>query len=203
VLGYQFWQRYYHGDPDIVGKNIQLVHKSYAIVGVVQPRFTWGDGEVYLPLKLTADPARTFFVMTRLKQGVTRAAASAELQSLLEQFAKETPGHFPEHFHVMLEGLNDQFVDRIGGTFFLLLSAVALLLLIGCGNVSILLLARGTARQHEMAVRSAIGAERSHFAAVAHGSADAVVYWRGHGCGAGVWLGQAHRKLASGILFPA
>ena len=161
VLGYQFWQRYYNGDPDIVGKNIQLVHKSYAIVGVVKPRFTWGDGEVYLPLKLTADPARTFFVMTRLKPGVTRAAASAELQSLLEQFAKETPGHFPEHFHVMLEGLNDQFVDRIGGTFFLLLSAVALLLLIGCGNVSILLLARGTARQHEMAVRSAIGAERS------------------------------------------
>jgi predicted permease len=161
VLGYQFWHRHYNGDPDIVGKNIQLVHKRYAIVGVVRPRFTWGDGEVYLPLKLTADPARTYFVMTRLKPGVTRAAANAEIQSLLEQFAKQTPSHFPEHFRVTLEGLNDQFVDRIGGTLFLLLSAVALLLLIGCGNVSILLLARGTARQHEMAVRSAIGAERS------------------------------------------
>jgi predicted permease len=161
VLGYQFWQRHYSGDPDIVGKNIQLVHKTYAIVGVVRPRFTWGDGEVYLPLKLTADATRTFFVMTRLKPGVTRAAANAEIQSLLEQFAKQTPSHFPEHFRVTLEGLNDQFVDRIGGTLFLLLSAVALLLLIGCGNVSILLLARGTAREHEMAVRSAIGAERS------------------------------------------
>jgi len=161
VLGYQFWQRHYNGDPGIVGKNIRLVRKSYTIVGVVRPRFTWGDGEVYLPLKLTADPARTLFVMTRLKPGVPRAAANAEIQSLLEQFAKQTPTHFPEHFRVTLEGLNDQFVDRIGGTLILLLSAVALLLLIGCGNVSILLLARGTARQHELAVRSAIGAERS------------------------------------------
>jgi putative ABC transport system permease protein len=161
VLGYQFWQRYYSGDPDIVGKNIQLVHKTYKIVGVVRPRFTWGDGEVYLPLKLTADPVRTYFPMIRLKPGVTRAAANAEFQSLLEQFAKQTPTHFPEHFRMAIEGLNDHFVTDIGGTLYLLLAAVALLLLIGCGNVSILLLARGTARQHELAVRSAIGAEGS------------------------------------------
>ncbi len=161
VLGYQFWQRHYGGDPDIVGKNIQLAHKSYSIVGVVRPRFTWGDGEVYLPLKLTADPGRTYFPMIRLKPGLAHAAANAELQSLLEQFAKQTPTHFPEHFRLAIEGLNDHFVADIGGTLYLLLSAVALLLLIGCGNVSILLLARGTARQHELAVRSAIGAESS------------------------------------------
>ncbi|HUE56691.1 MAG TPA: ABC transporter permease [Candidatus Udaeobacter sp.] len=161
VLGYQFWQRHYNGDPDIVGKKIQLVHKSYEVVGVVRPRFTWGDGEVYLPLKLTADPVRTFFPMIRLKPGVTRAATNAEFQSLLEQFAKQTPNHFPEHFHVTLEGLNDHFVADIGGTLYLLLAAVALLLLIGCGNVSILLLARATGRQHELAVRSAVGAARS------------------------------------------
>jgi len=161
VLGYQFWQRHYGGDPGIVGKNIQLVHKSYSIVGVVRPRFTWGDGEVYLPLKVTADPVRTYFPMIRLKPGATRAAANAEFQSLVEQFAKQTPTHFPEHFRVAIEGLNDHFVTDIGGTLYLLLAAVALLLLIGCGNVSILLLARGTARQHELAVRSAIGAEGS------------------------------------------
>ncbi|OLE57609.1 MAG: ABC transporter permease [Chloroflexi bacterium 13_1_20CM_2_59_7] len=161
VLGYQFWQRHYNGDPGIVGKKIQLVRKNYEIVGVVRPRFTWGDAEVYLPLKLTADPVRTLFIMTRIKPGVSRATANAELQSLFEQFAQQTPSHFPEHFRVTLEGLNDQFVTRIGGTLFLLLAAVTLLLLIGCGNVSILLLARATGRQHEMAVRSAIGAERS------------------------------------------
>ncbi len=58
VLGYQFWQRHYNGEPDVVGKTIQLVHKNYTIVGVATPRFTWGDGDVYLPLKLSADPSR-------------------------------------------------------------------------------------------------------------------------------------------------
>jgi hypothetical protein len=59
VLGYQFWQRHCNGDRDVVGKSIQLVHKNYTIVGVAQPRFTWGDGDVYLPLKLNADPMRS------------------------------------------------------------------------------------------------------------------------------------------------
>src|SRR5258708_22963753 len=96
--------------------------------------------------------------MIRLKPGVTRAAANAEFQSLLEQFAKQTPTHFPEHFRMAIEGLNDHFVTDIGGTLYLLLAAVALLLLIGCGNVSIFLLARGTAPPHELAVRAAIWA---------------------------------------------
>src|SRR6516164_5060671 len=161
VLGYQFWQRHYGGDPDIVGKKIRLLRETYLIVGVVRPRFTWGDGEVYLPLKMTADALHTYFPMILLKPGVTRAAANGEFQSLVDQFAKETPRHFPEHFHVAVEGLNDHFVTDIGGTLYVLLAAGTLLLLIGCGNVSILLLARGTARQHELAVRTAIGAQRS------------------------------------------
>jgi len=123
VLGYQFWQRHYGGDPDIVGKNIQLVHKSYSIVGVVRAAVYVGDGEVYLPLKVTADPVRTYFPMIRLKPGVTRAAANAEFQSLLEQFAKQTPTHFHEHFRMAIEGLNDHFVTDIGGTLYLLLAA--------------------------------------------------------------------------------
>ena len=161
VLGYQFWQRHYNGDPEIVGKTIQLTHKSYTVVGVAPPRFTWGDGDVYLPWKFSNDPARSVMPMVRLKPGVSHAAADAEFQALLEQFAKETPKHFPEQFKTAIQGLNDQFIERLGGTLRLLFIAVALLLLIGCGNVSILLLARGTARQHEMAVRSAIGAAGS------------------------------------------
>jgi predicted permease len=78
----------------------------------------------------------------------------------MEQFAKDSPKHFPEHFQVHVEGLNDWVIRRMGGTLYLLLGGVALLLAIGCGNVSILLLARGTVRQHELAVRAAIGASR-------------------------------------------
>ena len=91
---------------------------------------------------------------------MTRDAANAELQPLLEQFCQDQPKQFPEHFKVQVEGLNDWVVKDIGGTLYLLLRRVGLLLAIGCGNVSILLLARGTARQHELAVRAAIGANR-------------------------------------------
>jgi predicted permease len=161
VLGYKFWKKHFSADPGVVGQNLQLVHKNYTIVGVAARRFTWGDGDVYLPQKVTADPTKAFYVGIRLKPGVSRQAAGAALGTLIEQFAKETPKHFPsDRKQFFLVGLNDEFVRDLGGTLYLLLCAVALLLAIGCGNVSILLLARGTARQHELAVRTAIGASR-------------------------------------------
>jgi len=161
VLSYKFWQRHFNGDPGVLGQNLQLVRKNYTIVGVAGPRFTWGDGDVYLPQKVTQDPTKAFYVGTRLKPGVTHEAANAALQPLIEEFAKETPKHFPsDHFRLHVVGLNEQFVHDLGGTLYLLFGAVALLLAIGCGNVSILLLARGTARQHEFAIRTAIGASR-------------------------------------------
>ena len=162
VLGYKFWQRHYNGERDVVGKTIQLAHKTYTIVGVAQPRFTWNDGDVFLPMKLSADPSKTIAIISRLKPGVTHAAIDAQLQPVFAEFAKETPTYFPsEDFRVTARGLNEHFVRRLGPTLYLLLGSVALLLLIGCGNVSILLLARGTAREHEFAVRAAVGAGRT------------------------------------------
>jgi putative ABC transport system permease protein len=161
VLSYKFWQRHFNGDPAVLGQTIQLVRKNYTIVGVAGPRFTWGDGDVYLPQKVTQDPVKAFYIGIRLKPGVTHEAADAALEPLIRQFAKETPKHFPpDHIRLHVVGLNEQFVHDLGGTLYLLFSAVALLLAIGCGNVSILLLARGTSRQHEFAVRTAIGASR-------------------------------------------
>jgi predicted permease len=161
VLGYKFWQRHFNSDPTILGRTIQLVRKNYTIVGVAAPRFTWDDGDVYLPLKISLDPVRAYYVGLRLKPGVTHEMANAALAPLIDQFAKETPKHFPSgHFQFYVVGLNDNFVHDLGGTLYLLFTAVALLLAIGCGNVSILLLARGTVRQHELAVRTAIGASR-------------------------------------------
>lgn len=161
VLGYKFWRKHFNSDAGVIGKSLQLVRKNYTIVGVAAPRFTWDDGDVYLPLKVSQDPVRAYYVGLRLKPGVSHAMADAALTPLIEQFAKETPGHFPSNrFKFEVVGLNDNFVRDLGGTLYLLFSAVALLLAIGCGNVSILLLARGTARQHEMAVRTAVGAGR-------------------------------------------
>ena len=161
VLSYQFWRRHFAGNPDVVGKTLQLVHKNYTIVGVAASRFTWNDADVYLPLKVTQDPVHSYETELRLKPGVSHAAAAAALTPLIHEFAKETPKHFPkEAYTFSVIGLNDDFVKQLGGTLALLFSAVALLLAIGCGNVSILLLARGTARQHELALRSAVGASR-------------------------------------------
>ena len=160
VLSYSFWQRHFNGDTTVVGRTIQLVHKTYTIVGVMPSRFAWQSADVYLPLKVPGGASDVYDPTIRLRPGVTHAAANAELQPLLEQFAKETPSHFPKKFRVNVKGINEQYVAHLGKSLFLLFGAVGLLLVIGCANVSILLLARGTARQQELAVRSAIGASR-------------------------------------------
>src|SRR5881398_1456874 len=108
-------------------------------------RFTWQDADVYLPLKLPGGANDLYDPTIRLRPGVTYAAANAELQPLLEQFAKDTPTRFPKKFRVHVRGLVERYMGRLGPPLYLLLGAVGLLLLIGCANVSILLLARGTA----------------------------------------------------------
>ena len=161
VLGYKFWQKHFNSNREVVGQKLQLVKKNYTIVGVAAPRFTWEDADVYLPQKIMQDLALTYYVGLRIKPGITHEAANAALTPLIEQFAKQTPKHFPaEKFAFHVTGLNEDFMHDLGGTLSLLFTGVALLLAIGCGNVSILLLARGTARQQEFAVRSAIGASR-------------------------------------------
>lgn len=104
VLGYKFWQRHFNSNPAVLGQTLQLVRKNYTIVGVAAPRFTWDDGDVYLPLKVTQDIVRSYYVGLRLKPGVTRTAANGALQPLLEQFALETPKHFPPDRPAFLRG---------------------------------------------------------------------------------------------------
>jgi putative ABC transport system permease protein len=158
VLSNKFWRRHFNGDPSVVGKAVQLDHKSYAILGVLPPRFTWRDGDVYLPLNLSHSPTIEYGLIVKLRPGVTQAAAANELEPFFLQFAKETPNHFPKQFKLALRNISYRYRRDLGGTLALLFGAVGLLLAIGCGNVSILLLARGTARQHEFGVRAAVGA---------------------------------------------
>ena len=157
MLHYRFWQRHFNGDPNIIGKVLELSHKNYTIVGVTPANFTWGWGaDVYLPQEISNDAGGG--VVVKLRPGVRLTAADAELQLLLERFAEERPHTIPERFKVDIRPLTFEVRRNMGGTLYLLFTAVGTLLAIGCSNVSILLLARGTARQHEFAVRSAVGA---------------------------------------------
>jgi putative ABC transport system permease protein len=162
VLSFSFWQRHFGGRADVLGKTLGMAHKNYTIVGVLPPRFAWTFADVYLPLKVTNDLKDLVWVScVKLKQGVGRDTAKPEFQTLLEQFAKETPGNFPGTFRVHLDRLIDEHSNSFEHMLYLLFAGVALLLFIGCSNVSILLLAKDTVRQHELAVRASVGASRS------------------------------------------
>ena len=160
VLTYQFWQRYFMSAPNVIGRTMQLVHKPYQVIGVMPPRFKWGNPDMYVPLKVTQDPNIHYAASLKIRPGVSAEQASSELQPMLEDFAKQNPTQYPDKFKVKLRSIVEVYARPLGPTLYLLLGAVASLLLIGCANVSILLLARGTERQHELAVRAAIGADR-------------------------------------------
>ena len=159
VLSHAFWQRQFGGSRDVIGRTLELDRAIYTIIGVVPPRFTWGDSDVYVPAVPTADLRDYWMAFVKLKPGTPYSRAEAELQALVDQFAK-LDRNYPQNRQVKLVSLNELVLGRFAGTLVLLFGAVVTLLIVGCANVSILLLARGTARQNELAVRVSMGAGR-------------------------------------------
>ena len=161
VISFLFWKSHFGADRNVIGKALELNHRKYTVIGVVGPRFTWGDGDVYLPLPADLDPQARLQFLVRIRPEASLGAANGELNSIVREIGREHPDALPrEKFDIKVETLNDSLLGEFKGTLFLLFAAVALLLLIGCGNVSILMLARGTARQQELGMRAALGATR-------------------------------------------
>ncbi|MGB7170604.1 MAG: ADOP family duplicated permease [Acidobacteriaceae bacterium] len=167
VLNYRFWHRHFQGARTVVGKTLELDHVVYTIVGVMPRSFAFDDttgvGDVYLPastLRENAAGPRFFIPWVKLKSGVTVQEGNAELDPLVHAFARQNPRVFPKKFHLGLQPIALPYARSTGRALDLLLAGVVVLLLIGTANCSILLLARGTARQQELAVRSALGASR-------------------------------------------
>jgi predicted permease len=167
VLNYRFWQRHFSGDPHVIGRTLELDHAPYTIIGVMPRSFAFNDstgvGDVYLPNVLMPSfnlPLVASIPWIKLRPHVTLAAANAALEPIVRQFAQQHPDRFPDHWHLALQPIIEPYQQATGRSLALLLASVVLLLTIGCANCAILLLARGSTRQHELAIRSAIGASR-------------------------------------------
>src|SRR5215467_6285200 len=167
VLNYRFWQRRFGGDPHVIGRTLEMDHAQYTIVGVMPRSFAFNDdvgvGDVYLPASfmdaVANGPAPTYLPWIKLRPHVTVAAANGALEPILREI-KKIHSAASLAYHLGLQPIIVPYQQKTGRTLKLLLAGVVLLLIIGCANCSILLLARGRARRHELAIRSAIGASR-------------------------------------------
>ncbi len=183
VLGYGYWQRRFGGNPDVVGRQIRIDGRSATIIGVgpknFQGMYSIFEMDVFLPMSAIAleesgssfwtnRDRRRILAFGRLKPGLSLRRAQSSLDIITARLAVQYPATdkwftvraIPEKLARPIPYANNSFV-AISGLF---LALATFVLLLACMNVENMLLARGAARQHEMAVRSALGAGRARLA---------------------------------------
>jgi putative ABC transport system permease protein len=172
VLGYQLWQQVFHGDPNVVGKNLRLRGHDFQVVGVMPASFRLPTPDVSVWLSLadvyatsntagiadwiTSRSLRGYWLIGRLKDGVTLSQAQWEMDAIEARLGQIYPKD-DKGFGAALVPLQTQIVGGVQHALLLFLGAVGLVLLISCVNVGNLLLAKAAARRREIALRHALG----------------------------------------------
>lgn len=167
VLTNRFWQQRFGADPNVLGTTVLLNNESYVVIGILPGGeiFDREMADVWLPLALKPEQLRPnvrfFSVIGRLNHGSTIEQANAEMKWIAERVSQKSQSN-KTGFSAFVEPLRNHIVGRQTRTIlFLLMGSAVFILLIACANIANLLLARGAVRQREVAIRMALGANRS------------------------------------------
>jgi putative ABC transport system permease protein len=161
VISYGLWHRHFGGSSNILGTNLHLSERTYAVVGVLPQGFNFPyDADVWIPFILNpADDSRDFAVFARLRAGITKNQANESLARVTTQIKDRYPQTL-QGYAVNSITLRQNLSDNQEGTMLALLCVVGFLLLLACVNVANLMLARSVTRSKEFAIRTALGASR-------------------------------------------